>query len=105
MPVVEGEPIAEAASEGRLVLKRELPNPEYAGFWVRLSVWGDFLEYRLFALAPARDAQQASEVWDEELVPFNWLPRYTCGKQKRGAHGSAGRPHRTNGAQSCDIIA
>jgi hypothetical protein len=39
------------AESGKYIEVRPLPNPDWGGFWVRLSAWGDALEYRVVALS------------------------------------------------------
>ena len=39
------------AESGKYIEVRPLPNPDWGGLWVRLSAWGDALEYRVVALS------------------------------------------------------
>lgn len=48
-------------------VKVELQNPEFGGMWVRLSPWGDQLEYQVVGLVPAREEAGAKiELFKEE---------------------------------------
>jgi hypothetical protein len=38
------------AASGQFTEARPLPNPDWGGYWVRLSAWGDSLEYEVVAL-------------------------------------------------------
>lgn len=53
------ELIAEDRDANQLTLQRELPNPELGGFWIRLSPWGDQLEFQEVGFTPDHSGGQS----------------------------------------------